>query len=108
MRISELRRIAECAVCKRGVMHNGLPFFYRVTVERHGIQMRAVQQQAGLEMMLGGNVAIAEAMGPDPDATVTLMEPTALTVCETCSHQQPILMQALEAQADADDTAVPR
>lgn len=64
-------------------MASGLPLFWRVTVERFGIDMQAVQRQHGLGMMLG-NGAIAAIMGPDEDLAKPMMEPKTITVCEDC------------------------
>lgn len=52
-------------VTGRGVAADG-PVFYRVTVETCCLDQRAIQRQAGLEMVIG-NAAIAQAMGPDED-----------------------------------------
>jgi hypothetical protein len=85
MKEKELRACATCGLCKRKIGDHGLPLFYRVRIERHGIKLDAVQRQSGLAMMLNGHVALARAMGPDEDMTMPLMEPVEFTVCETCS-----------------------
>ena len=38
-------------------------------------------------MLLGGNAALAQVMGPDEEMTVQLIEPRTFTVCEPCSQQ---------------------
>ena len=50
MKQSELQK---CIVCGKGVMHTGIPLFYKVTFSRMGIDMGAVQRQNGLEQMMG-------------------------------------------------------
>lgn len=87
MKEKELRTAATCAMCRRKIGETGLPVFYRVTVARYGIDLKAVERQQGLTMLLGGNAMIASAMGPDEDMTVTLMEPATITVCDPCAGQ---------------------
>lgn len=98
MKESELRLHATCSLCKEKIGHAGVPLFWTVRIERHGIDMRAVQRQTGLAMMLGGNVAIAGAMGPDEDMTTPMMDPVTLTVCERCAVGRDL---PIAAQADA-------
>ena len=43
-----------CAICHKGVMHTGLPLFWRVHIERIGVDMQAAQRQQGLEQFFGG------------------------------------------------------
>lgn len=85
MKEKELRQHAQCSLCGEKILSAGLPLFYRITIERFGVDLRAIQRQQGLTMMLGGNAAIAAAMGPDEEMTLPLMEPASITVCETCS-----------------------
>lgn len=61
--------------------------FYRLTVERFGVKLDAVRRQTGLEMMLGGAVRIAQAMGADEDMAQPVMEKLVLVVCESCSTE---------------------
>lgn len=65
MKEQELRAHATCSLCRQKIGASGLPLFYRLTVERFGVKLDAVRRQAGLEMMLGGAVRIAQAMGID-------------------------------------------
>lgn len=98
MKERELREASKCGLCGRGVMADGIPLFYRVTIERHGIKADAVRRQSGLEMMLGGAVGIARALGPDEDMTEPMMDPVKITVCEHCSMNKsiPVAVLALE------------
>ena len=84
MKEKELRECATCGICGEKIGKSGSPMFWRVRIERHGIDLSAVQRQTGLAMMLGGNGGIAAVMGPDEEMTVPLMDPVTLTVCETC------------------------
>lgn len=72
-----------------------MPLFYRVTVERFGVKLDAVRRQAGLEMMLGGHVRIAQAMGPDEEMTLPMMDPLVLVVCEPCSTNREVCVAQL-------------
>lgn len=87
MKEKELRAHATCSLCRQKIGASGLPLFYRLTVERFGVKLDAVRRQAGLEMMLGGHVLIAQAMGPDEEMTMPMMEKLVLVVCESCSTE---------------------
>lgn len=80
-----------CAKCGKGVMHTGLPLFYRVRIERMGIDLNAVRTQHGLELMLG-SPAIADVFSPHnaianpiPDSLVEVL------ICETCSMEDTMI-----------------
>lgn len=93
---------AECDVCRRKIGQTEVPLFYKVTVERFGLDARAIQRHTGLEMMLQ-SPALAAVMGPDEDLAMQLMEPTVVTVCETCSHEERAVMAALGKVKDGSD-----
>ena len=84
MKEAELRKHATCSMCGGKVLAAGMPLFWRVTVERFGIDLRAVQRQQGLTMMLGGSAAIASAMGADEDMAIPIGDAETVTVCEPC------------------------
>lgn len=84
MRVRELREAAKCAFCGKGFMESGLPLFYRVRIQRFGVDMGAVRRQSGLEQMLGGAAALAQVMGPNEEMAKPL-HTVEFTVCETCS-----------------------
>jgi len=86
-----------CALCAQGVMHTGIPLFYRVSIQRFGVQLDAVRRQAGLEIMLGGNAQLANVMGPDEDMATPIGEAVELLVCETCA-MTPARIAALNAE----------
>lgn len=79
--------IQKCALCGLGVMHCGLPMFWRVKLQRMGIDATAVRQTAGLEMMMG-SVALARAMGPDPDIAKPITDERTIIICEPCAGEQ--------------------
>ena len=95
MKEKELRENAVCSVCKQKIGKSGLPVFWRVTVERHGIKADAVQRQTGLGMMLG-NPYLASVMGPDEEMTIPLMDTVKLTVCESCCTKSVCVAELAE------------
>jgi len=102
---TELRKHATCTLCRNPTLASGLPLFWRVTVERFGVDMRAVQRQAGLGAFLG-HAGLAAVMGPDEDMATPMTEPEVVTVCETCGVQSvfPISALAEIAAAQGDKT----
>lgn len=104
MKEKELRRFATCGICGQKILAGGgLPLFYRVTIERFGIDLKAVSRQQGLTMLLGGSAAIAAAMGPDEEMTQTLMEPASFAVCERCSTDSSCVAQLAEIASAAQE-----
>jgi hypothetical protein len=88
------RDIQPCSICRKGLAQCGLPLFYRLTVERFGLDASAIRRQRGLEMMMGGHGRVAAALGPDEDMATPLAEPRTILICETCTHERPKLMIA--------------
>ena len=84
-----------CAICGLGVMHAGVPVFFRVKVEHMGIDTLAVRQTHGLETMLG-SVALARVMGPDPDIAKPIVDAVEVLVCQSCALEPRPLMLLLE------------
>ena len=73
--------IKKCVLCGKGVMHTGLPLFYRVTIDRMFINKRAVHELAGLQMMLGAQLADVFSTGENiADVGIS----TILIICEHC------------------------
>lgn len=66
MKEAELRKHAKCTLCKNPVMASGLPLFWRVTIDRFGVNTRAVERQSGLAALMG-SAGLAAVMGPDED-----------------------------------------
>lgn len=90
-----------CALCGKGVLHAGLPLFYRVKAETMGVDARAVRQVQGLETMLG-SVALARVMGPDPDVAKPIVDDVgAVLICQPCAMQPTlvILLAGLSQEA---------
>ena len=88
MKETELRKHATCSLCRNKIGHTGLPLFWKVTVERFGVDLLAVQRQQGLAMMIGA--PLAGVMGPDETMARPMMDAKVLTVCETCACEQDL------------------
>ena len=100
MKEKELRDLAVCAGCGNKVGHTGLPLFYKVTVERFGIDMKAVSRQDGLGAFLGGQYGIAHVMGPHEDLAKEIGDPSVVSICENCGNEGKVCIAALhERQA---------
>lgn len=104
MKEAELRRHLTCNLCSRQIGHTGLPLFWRVTVERFGIDARAVRRLHGLGEFLGSH-QLASVMGPDEELAKSLMEPVKATVCEACALGKglPVAVVAEAARIDQED-----
>ena len=95
MKEDELRQFAECGVCGKKIGQTGLPIFYLITVERHGLDAGAVKRRIGLEGFLG-SPRLAAVMGPDEAMTKALMPKRKMMVCEPCSQTATTLMALAE------------
>lgn len=94
MKQAELLKHSTCVVCNRPNGACGLPLFWRVTIERFGIDLRAVQRQDGLAQFMGHS-GLAAIMGPDEDMASPVMEPKTATVCEDCALNNPVPVAVL-------------
>lgn len=103
MKEAELAQHSTCDLCNRIVTASGLPLFWRVRVERFGLNARNIKRQMGLGEYLG-SPALASIMGTDPDMAEPVMEPVMLTVCEGCAMDKMghLAHVALEKSAAAD------
>lgn len=99
MKERELRQHATCSLCGNKILAAGLPLFWRVTVERFGVDLRALERQHGRAMMFNGNATLAYHMGPDNDMAKPLMQPVVLTVCEPCALSPDRRLAELTAAA---------
>jgi hypothetical protein len=95
---AELLQHAKCNVCGKGIGASCLPLFWRVTIERFGVDLPAVKRQDALGAFMG-NQAIAAVMGPNEDLAKPVMDPVTLTVCETCAVGRDLPVAALSEVA---------
>jgi hypothetical protein len=84
MKEQELRKFLDCANCNRKILSSGVPLFWTLKMERHGVKLDAVSRQTGLAIFLGGNAHLAAVMGPDEDMTIT-MDKLEVAICEDCA-----------------------
>lgn len=81
-----------CAFCGEGMMHDNNILFYRVKIERLGINLRGVQKTHGLETFFGGGragAALAGVMGTDPEIAKVVTSDEAL-ICDECAIEKKI------------------
>lgn len=64
MKEKGLRESAVCAICKLPFGHVGLPLFWRVTIERFGV---------------------------DSEMTMPVMEPVKVAICEACAMDEVLI-----------------
>lgn len=95
-----------CACCGRGMMACGAAIFWRINIEMFAVNVRAVQRQHGLEMMLG-SPALANVMGPDDDLAVRVDEGTSepMLVCNDCmlNNLGPAMVWREQLQKEKSD-----
>ena len=85
-----------CALCGKGVMHTGVPLFYRVKIQRMGVDVGEVRRTSAMESFMGpGGLAIARALYDGAIAKPLTDEQTAL-VCEDCSLQPHLFAMLAE------------
>lgn len=75
--------IRPCAICERGVAHDGNILIWRISFERLGLDRRAIERQHGLELIVG-SPAIAHVLGSDAELAKPVDGPHDVLVCEPC------------------------
>jgi len=75
--------LKKCSTCGNGVMHEGIPVFYRFRMDTMGIQADAVRQQIGMEMMMGAAAAVAQVLGPD-EVMAKQIDTKEIVLCHSC------------------------
>lgn len=88
--------IKPCAICGKGIMHAGMPLFFRVRIERLGLNRAAIQRQHGLEMMMNGNSVLAHVMGADEDMAEVIDSVEDALVCHPCAIEPHPLFLTME------------
>lgn len=92
MKASEVKK---CAGCGKGVAHAGTPIFYRMKLETMGLDAKAIERRAGLEMIFGGGrpgAALAQVMGPD-EPIAKVVTTTEVLICQPCALEpRPLLL----------------
>jgi hypothetical protein len=101
MKEAELRKRAVCGVCDKKIGESGVPLFYVVRIERHGLNIPVLRRQHGFGIAFGAG--LAQMMGADEDMTVLITEPLEMTVCERCSTDVSCVAE-LAVLADAQQS----
>jgi len=83
MKEHELRKNATCAICGEKTLATGFPLFCTVTIKQYKIDDGAIRRQAGMEMMMGGSVQLAQAMGAD-ETMAKQVDSKKIIVCFNC------------------------
>lgn len=84
-----------CLLCGKGMMHAGSITFFRITIERHLIDVRAVERAHGMELLMG-DAKLANVMGPN-EALAKQIDTNTVLICEPCSiHRQERLFGIYE------------
>ena len=97
----DLRKICTCCICKKGVLHTEIPLFWHVKVSRYVVSMKAINRQAGMEMFMGGNVALAQVFSADEDMAERIGDEATISFCEDCMLKvNHGLMSAVENECD--------
>lgn len=90
-----------CLLCGKGMMHAGSITFFRLTLERHLIDTRAVQRAHGMELMMG-NARLANIMGPD-EALAKQVDTNTFLICEPCAiNRQERLFEIYQKASEAE------
>ena len=93
------KHIKNCALCDKGVAHDGNMTFYRLKIERFMLSPRGIQQTAGLEQFFGGGgggAMLADVMGSDPDLAKAVILPVEVLICEDCATRACLIHNVLE------------
>jgi hypothetical protein len=75
-----------CGLCGKPVCKSGVPLFWQLTIQRHGINARKLRQLQGVTHLLG-NFKLAEVMTGIDDVTQPIGPAVELLVCEACCTQ---------------------
>lgn len=99
MKEKELRENSDCALCGEKLLAGvfGVAFF-KVSCQFHIADMKAMQRQQGLGMMLGHG-GLAMAMGPDEDMTKKIWDHD-LMICSECMESESPLEKLLNKFQD--------
>jgi len=94
------RDLKPCLLCGKGVMHDNNLAFYRVRIQHLFANVPAINRQIGLQMMMGGNAAIAHVMGPDEDMALPVGDEVDALLCQECAlvreHPIPRILELAE------------
>jgi len=108
MKLSELR---PCDRCRGPLRASGVGCWYVVRVTQAMVSPKAAREVFGLTMILGGSLAIAEAMAPRPEEAVLVLGDedrqlqTELLLCFDCYTAHVPLAELVERRTAEKDAA---
>jgi hypothetical protein len=79
-------RIRKCDLCGEGLAR-AVPVFFRVSIERMGIDVGAVRAIMGLATILGSQ-RLASVMAPDNEVAKPIGDPDELVICHQCGIER--------------------
>ncbi len=97
--------LTKCIICDKGVAHDRSPMFFTMRIERYVLNLRAIQEQHGLEQMLG-NPTLANVMGPDRNIATRIERKKAKIVCLACATDKSIILGRWEEILYGEDEEV--
>lgn len=100
--------IQPCALCGKGVMHDGNIMFTKVRLERFVVDLKAIERRHGLETFFGGGqggAVLAGVMGTDDDLAVSVDDGVEVLICDPCSMQPSCLAYVHEQISERKATA---
>lgn len=85
--------LTPCGVCRRHILETKMPLFYRAHMSRAALDAMAINERAGLCMMMGGPQAagIAEVFATRQPVIVIEDLPT-INVCQECASKTTLEM----------------
>lgn len=78
--------VRKCDICNEGIARD-IPIFYRLHIERMGVDARAARSIVGLTMILGSE-RLAAAMATDDQVAKPIGDPDELVVCQRCGNDR--------------------
>jgi len=85
----DVTELMACFLCDKGVMHGGDVHFYEVEIRQCVVDAKNINRMHGMEMMMGGNPAIARALSPDNTVAQRIGPKKRRLLCASCAlHQQ--------------------
>jgi len=94
------RELRPCDGCGKGLMHDNCIVFYHARVAQFVGDLRAIERAMGMEMLMHGNVALAEFMGPDDDLARKIVEHDSM-LCLECATTKTVA-ELIEKLNDSD------
>jgi len=79
--------LEKCCLCDKGLMHNGDPVCYRISMQQFVFDTRAIQEMTGMEMMMGEAAPLAQIMGPNRDMAKAASAPMTGLLCAPCAME---------------------